>query len=144
MATVRAGPRYSGFEVWVRLVKEYEPSLATRRMSLLSGLLAPTLSQERFQEDLLEWERKVRQYEQLVGTKFPSDVKCAVVAQHAPKHIRTFLQLATQEVMEDYETLRAALQLRSLRNRSRSTRKRRTNRTRTPKTRRCSACWRNR
>ena len=117
LATVRAGPRYNGFEAWARLVQEYEPGLATRRMSLLSGLLAPTLSQEAFTEDLLGWERKVRQYEQLVGTTFPSDVKCAIVAQHAPKHIRAFLQLSTQEVMENYDTLRAALQLRSLRSR---------------------------
>ena len=49
----------SGFRVWNRLIREYEPDVASRRMSMLAGLLNVQFSADRFEEQLLEWERKI-------------------------------------------------------------------------------------
>ena len=105
----------SGWRVWRRLIDEYEPDLPTRRVSLLSGLLQAQFSAERFDEELLAWERLVANYELLTGTALPPELKCTIVFQGAPSATRAFLEYLPSEVMSNYELLRQALRTKGLR-----------------------------
>jgi len=55
LGIVRAVVRFSGLMAWRKLVSEYEPDLASRRMSMLSGILNPSFLMEKFPAQILEW-----------------------------------------------------------------------------------------
>eukprot|EP00972_Heterocapsa_arctica_P003155 469788-Heterocapsa_arctica.AAC.1 len=61
---------------------------------MLQGILKPTWSSSlSFEIDLRAWELSVKKYEQTANVLLPDNIKCAVMAQHAPKAIKTFLRM---------------------------------------------------
>ena len=111
LGIVRDGAPQCGFEAWARLLQEYEPNLASRRMSVLTAVLSPTLAEATFREDLMAWERVVMRYEVLTGARVPSDLKCAIVMKSAPVTVKSYLQTASTSVLDDYDQLREILRL---------------------------------
>ena len=87
------GLQQSGWRAWRKLIEEFEPDLPTRRMSLLAGLLQVQFSAEKFDEELMAWERKVTAYEMLTSTVLPHDLKCAIVFQGSPTRIFEIITL---------------------------------------------------
>eukprot|EP00972_Heterocapsa_arctica_P066978 9884769-Heterocapsa_arctica.AAC.1 len=61
---------------------------------MLQGILKPTwTSSLSFEIDLRAWELSLKRYEEAANVLIPDIIKCAVMAQHAPKAIKTFLRM---------------------------------------------------
>ena len=100
LGIVRAVVRSSGLMAWRKLVSEYEPDLASRRMIMLSGILNPNFIMEKFPEQVLEWERQIALYQAAAKVVLPDDVKCSVLAQNAPPPIKAWLFAELRPVAE--------------------------------------------
>eukprot|EP00972_Heterocapsa_arctica_P047222 6967147-Heterocapsa_arctica.AAC.1 len=61
---------------------------------MLQGVLTPVWSSSlNFEIDLRAWERSLKKYEDSANVLIPDNIKCTVLAQHAPRAIRTFLRM---------------------------------------------------
>ena len=109
LSLVRSLPQGSGFRAWKLLVEEYEPVVAARRAAVLSELLTPRWTDANFIVQWYRWERELRQYEVTLGVVIPSDIKCAILARHAPNRVKEFLRLSATDVTTNYEELRGAI-----------------------------------
>ncbi len=89
LSLVRTVRRADGLGSWAKLVREYEPSVAARHCAMLSSLLCPGFEDSKpFTEQLLEWERRITDYELVTKAMFPDAYKCAVISRWAPPTIR--------------------------------------------------------
>jgi hypothetical protein len=110
LSLVRTVRRADGLGSWAKLVREYEPSVAARHCAMLSSLLCPSLEDSKpFTEQLLEWERKITEYELVTKAAFPDAYKCAVISRWAPKRVREFLRVNTSDLTASYAELKRAL-----------------------------------
>ena len=110
LTIVRATEDTNGFESWRKLVADYEPSAAGRRMTALLGVLSPVFTEANFREELMRWERDLHRYELLQKAALPDDLRCAIVLREAPKKYRSYLQTCSYAVQESYSQLKLALQ----------------------------------
>ena len=62
-----------------------------------------------FETDLRQWEAAVRRYEESARVQVSDEIKCAVVAQSAPKLVKQYLKLAPSDLLASYSQLRAAV-----------------------------------
>ena len=87
----------NGFELWRLLVAEFEPSTDSRKLAMLSSLLdakeLDNLTQETFEEGLMRWEAKVREYESISGKQLDDDHRRAIMLKKAPSEIRKHMQV---------------------------------------------------
>ncbi|CAE8615096.1 unnamed protein product [Polarella glacialis] len=110
LSLVRTVRRADGLGSWAKLVREYEPSVAARHCAMLSSLLCPCFEEsEPFTEQLLDWERKIADYELVTKATFPDAYKCAVISRWAPKRVREFLRVNTSDLTASYVGLKRAL-----------------------------------
>ena len=110
LGIVRQVPEGHGLEAWRCLVKEYEPAVATRYCAVLAALLTPVWTETGgFMEQLVEWERRLRQYEAMAGEKLSDALKCAVVTAKAPHRVKDFLRLSPTDLTGNYGQLREAI-----------------------------------
>eukprot|EP00972_Heterocapsa_arctica_P034032 5009729-Heterocapsa_arctica.AAC.1 len=56
-------------------------------------------SSANFEVDLRAWELALRRYEEAASVTVPDQIKCAIVAQHAPKAIKRFLNMIPSDVV---------------------------------------------
>eukprot|EP00972_Heterocapsa_arctica_P056450 8328357-Heterocapsa_arctica.AAC.1 len=95
---------------WKRLVGEYEPDLAGRHCAVLAGLLTRDWSgKAAFIDQLLEWERRLAEYELATKVLVPDPLKCAVVLRWAPPRVREFLRISPVDLTGNYPLLKNAL-----------------------------------
>ena len=99
--------------VWSELYAEYEtPDQLAEHMAVLLGLLRP------------HWRNELPHFGNPDGVGFqvfrascgqwrqvPDQIKCAMVCAEAPKAIRHYLQMQPADVVQDYATLKKAVQL---------------------------------
>eukprot|EP00972_Heterocapsa_arctica_P094286 13903876-Heterocapsa_arctica.AAC.1 len=60
-------------------------------------------------DQLVEWERTIRNYESASGKRVGDDRKCAILTSRAPSHVCGFLRLSPIDTTGDYGHLRAAI-----------------------------------
>ena len=90
----------NGLEAWRRLTLEYEPRTVARSTAMLTGILTPKwkdVAVSDFMEAILQWEKRVEDYNDVTGLPLGDAVKVAVVTQYAPTPIRKFLKLSPVE-----------------------------------------------
>ena len=109
LSIVRGNKEVNGYESWRRVVAEYEPQAAARKMTLLATLLAPPFAEATFREQFLDWERRLLEYELIQGGALAEDVKCAVVLRYAPKRYKQYLQVCAYSVADSFVQLKQAL-----------------------------------
>ncbi|CAE8737401.1 unnamed protein product, partial [Polarella glacialis] len=110
LSLVRTVRRADGLGSWAKLVRDYEPSVAARHCAKLSSLLCPGFEDSKpFTEQLLEWERRITDYELVTKAMFPDAYKCAVISRWAPKRVREFLRVNTSDLTASYVELKRAL-----------------------------------
>ena len=103
----------NGLEAWRRLTLEYEPRTVARSTAMLTGILTPKwkdIAVGEFMEAILQWEKRVEDYDDMTGLPLGDAVKVAVVTQYAPAPIRKFLQLSPVEYVR-YAELREAVRV---------------------------------
>eukprot|EP00972_Heterocapsa_arctica_P039853 5870886-Heterocapsa_arctica.AAC.1 len=77
---------------------------------MLQGILTPTsTSSANFEVDLRAWELALRRYEEAASVTVPDHIKCAIVAQHAPKAIKRFLNMIPSDVVYNYNVLKTSI-----------------------------------
>ena len=93
MSIARLVDNENGYEVWRRLVLEYDPESKIRTSRMLAGILRPTFGEnsETFTKNLLDWGFAVKRYEVLSGNEMPDAIKIAVVQGSVPKFLEAFL-----------------------------------------------------
>eukprot|EP00972_Heterocapsa_arctica_P006692 978698-Heterocapsa_arctica.AAC.1 len=110
LAIVRGVTDAKGLEVWRLLVAEYEPKQAARWVQMLQGILKPVWSSSlSFEIDVRAWELSLKRYEEAANVLIPDNIKCTVMAQHAPRAIKTFLRMVPYDVLNNYGVLRASI-----------------------------------
>eukprot|EP00972_Heterocapsa_arctica_P033162 4878965-Heterocapsa_arctica.AAC.1 len=111
LAIIRLIKSVNGMVAWKRLVSEYEPELAGRRCAVLAGLLTPdwtSKTAQPFIDQLLEWERRLAEYELAKKVLVPDPFKCAVVLRWAPAKVREFLRISPIDLTGNYFLLKNA------------------------------------
>ena len=92
--------RDSGFELWRRLVRRYDPRTTGQRVVLLSDIIR---TQELQTSELLrgidKWSELVRKYETTSGETLGDSVKMTVLQNMCPKEVRTHLQLNARRLL---------------------------------------------
>ena len=97
---LRLLPRGNGWLAWRKLCDEYEPSVTSRHLSMLVGVLTPQWDESTaFTDQLMRWEKSLKEYEATTGESVPDPVKCAMVARWAPERIRAWIRTAPTEVL---------------------------------------------
>ena len=109
MACVRSVGCGEGLAAWRALALEYEPMTHKRWNAMLMGLLNPSWDKksasEGFNISLLEWERRIREYESGSGRSFPSKLKVATVCAHAPEIYADCSRLGAPTFEDDYQEI---------------------------------------
>ena len=103
----------NGLEAWRRLTLEYEPRIVARSTAMLTGILTPKWSDvaaSDFMEAILQWEKRLEDYNDVTGMPLGDAVKVAVVTQYFPAPIKKFLQLSPTEHV-GYAELREAVRV---------------------------------
>jgi len=75
----------NGLEAWRRLTLEYEPRIVARSTAMLTGILIPKwrdVAVGDFMEAILQWEKRVEDYDDVTGLPLGDAVKVAVVTQY--------------------------------------------------------------
>ena len=99
-----------GLTAWRKLVEEFEPQRTFQQVAQLSKLLTPTWRADQpFLPQLQVWEQHISEYEVRSKTSIASNIKCAVVAQWSPEHVRNLLRYYPQDLSLDYGQLREVL-----------------------------------
>ena len=110
-ALLRLTQRGNGHLAWRKLCEEYEPSVSTRHLSMLVGVLTPRWSEDGcFTDQLMQWERHLAEYEAASGEAVPGAVRCAIVSRWAPERIKAWIRTAPTEVLNNYEVLKRSLE----------------------------------
>ena len=102
-------PDRNGFEAWRRLCLELEPRAAHRKLLALDKLLHPSLvttSSGAFLDSWRAWEKDLREYEDLSGHPFDTEVQAAILVRHVPDELRRHLQLSASEHLGNYEAVK--------------------------------------
>ena len=103
----------NGCEAWRLLVKEKEPNTDTRRLAMLSEVMAAQVLDNvkitDFETKLMLWEETVNEYALLGGIVFPDEIKRAILLQKAPVELRTHLQVNAGAMMS-YQIMRDTLE----------------------------------
>eukprot|EP00971_Amphidinium_carterae_P241184 4788299-Amphidinium_carterae.1 len=109
---VRAAEKGNGLDAWVKLKREYEPQLGSRRMGMLIGILNPTWSDSKkdFAELLAEWEEGVLRYEREITGQLAEDIKIATVVRNAPEPLRGVLRAASHQFGNSYVQLKMLIE----------------------------------
>ena len=110
---LRGVPHANGLEAWRLLTLEYEPRTVARSTAMLAGILTPRWSDVAagdFTEAILQWEKRVEDYNEVARLPLGDAVKVAVVTQYAPAPIKKFLQLSPVEYT-GYAELREAVRV---------------------------------
>jgi len=63
-----------------------------------------------FLEQLQTWENNVRKYEEAAGETLPHTIKTAMVLQHAPPLVKTYLQLNIETFQGSHSRMRMAIE----------------------------------
>lgn len=80
-----------GYKAWWALCRTYEPQLALRWNTMLTSILNPVWHSSNFQEELLQWERLVLDYESGTKAKLPDQVKIAVITSKSLRFVREYV-----------------------------------------------------
>ena len=101
----------NGYEGWRRIVREYEPRVASRRLQILLRLLEVNFpSIDHFLVDLLSWERECEVYQKLAGRELDDELKMAMVMMRCPEPLGEHLRLNAETLGNRYETLRSHIE----------------------------------
>lgn len=107
---VRPERGVNGMAAWKRLVEQYDPAVPYKFTARLATLLSPVWrSDQQYLPQLLAWEKSLLQYEADSHSVVPSEVRCAVIAKHAPFAVRQFLRLHPEDLARGYALLKHAL-----------------------------------
>ena len=104
-------PSRNGLETYRRLVREYEPNVAGRRLAMLSGIMtANGLKKVRNESDYLtalsEWEDEVESYQKLTGVTLDEAIKVAILTDAAPDDLKQHIQINADAVTDSYIKLK--------------------------------------
>ena len=92
----------NGYLAWRDLLVELEPRERGRGLALLVGLVSEAnwpAEQPEFLDQVRDWDRLARQYEEATSKPVPDDLKVAVVLRHAPGEVGTQLRMAANADM---------------------------------------------
>ena len=94
------------------LMKEYEPNIAHRRLTMLNSLVTPDLGEttEDISQKWMLWENHIREYEQMIGKAVDEVLELAVVLKAGPQEIRVYLQVNADELTNGYSKLPTILE----------------------------------
>ena len=95
-----------GFESWRKLSKEHGATAATLLHECTNLLECDFGTTDGFKKRLLEWEKKIVNFQKATGEMFSDIVKCAIVLSRSPTPIRTYLRVQNRG---DYGAFRVAL-----------------------------------
>jgi hypothetical protein len=70
---------------------------------MVTSILHPKLIGEHFEENLLQWDRRITEYEASTKVPLPSGVKCALLMQNSPPKVREWMKSLSGNVLDDYE-----------------------------------------
>jgi len=105
-----------GFVIWWRLLREYEPLQASRRVALYQAVLSPLFNSS---DDDATWRTRWESWEQVVEdlenviapNALDATLKCALILMRAPAELKMALQSEAAKYESDYQTLRERLLL---------------------------------
>ena len=109
----------NGWVAWRRLCREYEPPSHGRWVAMLVGLLSPEWSSTTpFWDQLLQWEAALMKYEAQSNVKVPDEIRCAVIAKHAPQKVKDYIRNCPLDLLSSYALLKETLHQYIVRGRS--------------------------
>eukprot|EP00972_Heterocapsa_arctica_P083454 12296255-Heterocapsa_arctica.AAC.1 len=78
---------------------------------MLIGVMKPKWSGklDAFADELRAWELAVLRYEEGTGVPMPDEVRCSVVAMHAPRAIQAYMRVSDVDLLANYATLRGGI-----------------------------------
>ena len=105
-----------GFVVWWRLLREYEPLQASRRVALYQAVLSPLFNSS---DDDATWRTRWESWEQVAEdlenvispNVLDATLKCALILMRAPAELKMVLQSEAAKYESDYGALRERLLL---------------------------------
>ena len=84
----------AGYMAWWKLRMEMEPRVQTRMLGILTSLLSVRFTEEsRILDDLAEWEKKTRVYEEQSKEMMTDNMQKAVIMQALPNEVKNPMQL---------------------------------------------------
>ena len=96
----------NGFEAWRLLSEEFAPKVVQRRLASLNVLLRPKINVATLRDDLADWEKEIRDYEQMTGKDFDKELKIGIVMNAVPLQLRNHLQPNATSVENDFNGLK--------------------------------------
>eukprot|EP00971_Amphidinium_carterae_P338260 6475513-Amphidinium_carterae.1 len=107
---VRLSERNNGVEAYRLLLRRYDPRTRTRGLTRLSKIINPQWPADGGLLDaIISWEKEIKDYEALTRDNLSDAMKCAVLTEHAPEHVKTYL-LLNAGVDLDFARLRLVLE----------------------------------
>ena len=105
-----------GYVIWWRLLREYEPLQASRRVALYQAVLSPLFTSS---DDDATWRTRWESWEQVAEdlenvispNALDVTLKCALILMRAPAEIKMVLQSEAAKYENDYQALRERLLL---------------------------------
>eukprot|EP00972_Heterocapsa_arctica_P016590 2448521-Heterocapsa_arctica.AAC.1 len=64
---------------------------------------------QNFADELRAWELAVQRYEEATRVPMPDEVRCSVVAMHAPRAIQSYLRVSDTDLLVNYQTMRRGI-----------------------------------
>merc|ERR1712194_376328 len=109
LACVRSVASGEGLAAWRSLVLGYEPRTHKRWNAMLMGLLSPGWDKKAVGASwkvlLLDWERRIREYEGGSGRHLGEELRVATVCRHAPDAFTDCLRLGAPVFRDDYRAM---------------------------------------
>ena len=105
-----------GFVIWWRLLREYEPLQASRRVALYQAVLSPLFNSSdddaTWRTRWESWEQVVEDLERVISPNvLDATLKCALILMRAPAELKMVLQSEAAKYESDYGALRERLLL---------------------------------
>eukprot|EP00971_Amphidinium_carterae_P164138 3253996-Amphidinium_carterae.1 len=112
LTLLRSTQHHNGYLAWQRLVRQYQPHIATRTVGLLHAILNPRFraqgTLEEWETDWLQWEAEVLKYEREDGA-LDDSIRVAIVMSRLPSVIAPQLQTQSERFVRNYTALRSTI-----------------------------------
>jgi hypothetical protein len=105
---LHAVPETNGFEAYIGLCVELEPTNKKWSLQVLESIMNPNLGSHDFMEDVTKWENLIRDYEKQCEKTVDEYLMTALPMERAPESIKIFLHVQAQN-LKSYKDLTEVL-----------------------------------
>ena len=112
MSTVGQGIQDSnGFELWRRLVKQFESAPRTKALVWRKALANPKFPKDvkHWSEAFYQWDAQIREYERTFKNKFEEDDKLSILATVAPQEMQQSIMMHAA-TLDSYAKMQAYIE----------------------------------